>query len=367
MRVLFDGYWWFEGPPSGRMVLREIVQHWGRRFPEDELIVAVPDRELISNTNADASPLRLVGTKRRLHPLINVLELPRIAKRERADFVFAQNFAPPVGRSAVFVFDVLFQSNPDWFTRKERLYFSLIPKLMRRADVVFTCSGSEAERIQRFNTLPEPPLGFGLAVPTELRQSEPKKPPIGLSEGNFVLCVGRLNARKNLERTIRAALRSGNVNPQRPLVVIGENSGKVSDLNAEFCEAVSNRVVLFPGFASNEELRWLYENCSGFVCMSLDEGYGLPPLEALTFGARVVASDIQVFRENLNGYASYADPRNEDDIAQKIAELLMVEHSHESGASNASHPPSGFVEPEWGDIVDQMRDAVVARLYSPKT
>ena len=64
------------------------------------------------------------------------------------------------------------------------------------------------------------------------------------------------------------------------------------------------------------------ENCALFCFLSLGEGYGLPPVEAAYFGARVLVSDIPVFRENLGGAAEYVDPNDVSAISNAITDLL---------------------------------------------
>ena len=126
--------------------------------------------------------------------------------------MIAQNFTPVTGRSAVFIHDVLFQTNPEWFTPLERIYLAAIPHLARRACCVLTSSRSEAERISRSNPGLAPVQPVGLGVKRSLTDVRPTLPDAA-GDGPFLLMVGRLNVRKNLATALRAALLSGTVGP----------------------------------------------------------------------------------------------------------------------------------------------------------
>ena len=149
MNILVDGYWWAEGPMSNRMVLQEIVRRWATDYPNDQMILAVPRDAKGSASVPDG--VEVVSTRLRVHPAINFLELPVIARHKSADTILAFNFAANSTAGVVFLHDVLFQSNPEWFTAVERAYFSAMPLLARRARSVITTSQSERGRIRGLN------------------------------------------------------------------------------------------------------------------------------------------------------------------------------------------------------------------------
>ncbi len=320
MRILVDGFWWLEGPQSNRMVLVELMTHWVSLYPDDELILAV------RRTSTGASdPLihgvEIVPTRLRLHPAINAIELPIIARRRSVDVVLAFNFAAPSKRSVVFLHDVMFQSNPEWFTPLERVYFSVMPILARRAGSVIATSETERQRIATCNPHLGRVVGCGLAMSSSLEASAPVEPSLGLGINSFALCVGRLNVRKNLEITIRAMRRSGLLSRSFPLVVIGEPSGRIAN-TAEFADAVAEGELIMAPRLEEAELKWLFMNCALFLCMSLDEGFGLPVVEAASFGAPVLVSDIPVFRETLGSYGTFVDPTDADTIAAYARQMV---------------------------------------------
>lgn len=125
----------------------------------------------------------------------------------------------------------------------------------------------------------------------------------------YYLCVSSVLPNKNFAYIISLArLRS-----QDSFVVIGKKD-KVSDLFQDIPENV-----IFTGYVLDEELKYLYAHCKGFISPSLYEGFGVPPLEAMGFGCeKIYIADIEVYHEVYGASAIYFDPKNILDLHQKL-------------------------------------------------
>ena len=352
LKVVFDAYWWVNGPPSLRHVLREIVAAWHSNFPHDELTLVV-------RRGALASSAGFATVESRLWPqaLLATRAVPRVARSIGADLVLTHNFAARYseGVSAIYLHDVLFESHPEWFTAVERRYFALMTRWVRRADLVFTSSETEAERIRQ-HTNAQRVIAVGLGMSRELMATdEPEDLDPALYGMRFVLTVGRLNVRKNLGRVIRAALASSVVTIDRPLVIVGSANGKEEGLDVAAREAVATGRIRFTGFVSEARLRWYYRHTSLFVFLSLGEGFGMPPIEAAYFSATVLASDLPVFHETLGDSASFVDPTDEAAITAAIEAGVVAGESRD-----LDRRPRGSVAArhDWSETVAAMRAAV---------
>jgi glycosyltransferase involved in cell wall biosynthesis len=323
LRVMFDARWWVSGPISNRSVQRELILAWLESFDDDDVLLAVPAAQAAEASAEVGGRATVVPTRVSPHGVSVIAELPLLGRRHQADVLITHNFTPAAGRSATFVHDFLFLSNPEWFTAKERAYFALMPLSIRRAGTVFTSSASEARRVARYGRLSSEPVPVGLALGTA---SEAPSIPVQelASTSRFLLTVGRLNARKNLQMVISAALASGAVTPHSPLVVVGEKSGKAEDLLPEASAAVESGALRFLGRVSDGELNWLYEQTALFLFLTLDEGFGLPTIEALRAGAPQLVSDIPVFREILGENAAYVDPRDRERVTDAIGRAVAA-------------------------------------------
>ncbi len=76
--------------------------------------------------------------------------------------------------------------------------------------------------------------------------------------------------------------------------------------------------IIFLGYATDKELAQLYKNAALYVFPSLEEGFGLPPLEAMSYGVPVISSDKSCLSEILSNAVLYFDAENSEDMADKI-------------------------------------------------
>jgi glycosyltransferase involved in cell wall biosynthesis len=138
--------------------------------------------------------------------------------------------------------------------------------------------------------------------------------------GSYFLYVGNRKRHKNLVSVIKAFAKIA-PNSDIKFVIAGpkdeEGPDEIEKLVDQF--DLRNRVQFFVS-PSDETLASLYKNARFLVQPSLIEGFGLPPLEALSFGIPVLLSDIPIFREIYEDAATYFDPLSVDDIAEKLRE-----------------------------------------------
>lgn len=352
--VVFDAYWWVRGPTSLRHVLRGIVSEWVRQCPDDDLVIVVRRKHFAIALLGCPPGVTVVASRYWPQAFFARYGVAGVAKARKADLVLVHNFAYK-GRStsAVFLHDVLFVTNPEWFTRAERLYFALMLKWIRSADVVFTSSLSEAKRI-RTHTVAKTVVPIGIGLSEELLNVKNPRAFPGLVCESFILTVGRLNARKNLAVVIQAAVDSGAADASRPLVIVGEKSGRFEGLSDKVRAAVEEGSVILTGHIGVEQLSWLYANCELFVFLPLDEGFGMPPMEALHFQRRIVASDIPVMRENLGEFATFVNPWDADAAGSTILSALQSRDSIDLAALS-----SWLLDRSWGRTVRELRQAAV--------
>jgi len=362
MRVLFDAYWFIAGPPSQRHVLREMVSSWIAEFPGDEVGLVVRAKHLAEARAELDGDIAVFPSRAYPQALLASTHLSRIGRRWNADVVVAHNYTPRYRRgiSAVFLHDVLFLDNPEWFTKVERLYFGVMPWLAPRADIVFTSSATEADRIRR-RTRSRDVVPVGIGLSRELIESAPLDALDGdlahLRPQRYVLAVGRLNVRKNLARVISACLSTGALTPENPLVIVGSGDGRAEDHRPELRSAVDSGAVIFAGFVTDQKLRWLYENSSCMVFASLGEGFGMPPVEAAFFGTEIVVSDLPVFRETVGDTAFFVDPLSEESIGSGIRAAISA-----AQLRGGRRPVSDWVRRfNWKTSVGLMRSAVEAK------
>ena len=148
----------------------------------------------------------------------------------------------------------------------------------------------------------------------------------------FLLYAGRINARKNIPRLIeafavaRSRLESIPGYEQLRLIVIGDEIGRHPEVRRAVAHAHMENYVRFLGFVPAGTLRIFHEAARAFVFPSLYEGFGLPPLEAMTCGTPVVAARVTSLPEVTGDAARLVDPANVFDIARGITDVLTDEN-----------------------------------------
>ena len=140
--------------------------------------------------------------------------------------------------------------------------------------------------------------------------------------GDYILFVGSRKKHKNLSRLILVFNQVKNNFPNLKLVIAGKKDSKIDDIDLlrnklDLKEKIIE--VISPG---DEEIINLYKYAKAFIFPSLYEGFGLPPLEAMTIGTPVLASDIPVLKEVCNDGVYFFNPRNIADMARAIRKVL---------------------------------------------
>jgi glycosyltransferase involved in cell wall biosynthesis len=155
----------------------------------------------------------------------------------------------------------------------------------------------------------------------------------GLSRMPFVLYAGTLEPRKNLPTLIRAFALAAHEMRHDPvsLVLAGAAWGDHARELAEVAKRhdVADRVVM-TGYVGNNTLNALMSACEVFAYISYYEGFGLPPLEAMTCGAPVVVSNASSLPEVVGDAGIQVSPRDHDSLAHSICHLLSDSRERDS-------------------------------------
>jgi glycosyltransferase involved in cell wall biosynthesis len=189
----------------------------------------------------------------------------------------------------VVVHDATVLALPGNFSARFRAaYKFLIPRLCARSDLVVTVSEfSRGEIGARYgadvSTMPVCFEGGDHIQAVAADRGVIER--LGLGGRKFFLGVGVDSANKNI-KTVVAAFQKANL-PDAVLVLTGAKDTRVFG-ETEIAQGDNVRLV---GFISDGELRALYENALALVFPSFYEGFGLPPLEAMTCGCPVVISE----------------------------------------------------------------------------
>jgi len=139
----------------------------------------------------------------------------------------------------------------------------------------------------------------------------------------FILYLGTLEPRKNVETLVLACERLWSKRRSRPdLVLAGGVGWKSAGLLRRIARSAYRDKIHVVGYASREMALDLYRAAEVFAYPSLAEGFGLPPLEAMACGAPVVVSTADALVEVCGDAALYAPPRDTAELARQIETVL---------------------------------------------
>ncbi len=259
------------------------------------------------------------------------LELPRALRSDRPDVLHVQYVAPRRTRGVpvvASVHDISFERHPEWFTRREHAGFRiLIPRTARRAAIVLALSEfTRNELLAEYALDPErvvtAPPGVGPEFfPRPDAEVEEALSRLGIGRP-FVLAIGNVQPRKNLERVVRAFLAVVEAKEFDGRLVLAGQAGHRGGEILESALRLGRGAVSATGYLPTDDLARLLTACSAFVYPSLYEGYGLPVLEAMACGAPVVTSSTTSLPEAAGGAALLAPPSDENAIAIALKRVL---------------------------------------------
>jgi glycosyltransferase involved in cell wall biosynthesis len=145
----------------------------------------------------------------------------------------------------------------------------------------------------------------------------------------FIMYVGRAEPYKNNRGIIAAHQLLLKSNPELRLVIVGRKD-VLRQADMRWVEKHGYKNIDFLGFVEDAELAWLYQHCATYVFASFMEGFGLPGLEAMAYGAPVASSNATCLPEVLGEAALYFDPSKPTEIAAAITKIMSDNQLRES-------------------------------------
>ncbi len=339
MRIGIDGRLWSE-TGIGRYI-RNLVTNLQDIDEENEYVLFVKrsDVKKIRNDESDVQikdNWKLVLTDIRWHTFEEQIKLPHILKKEQLDLIHFPYFSVPIFNALPFIVtihDLIIHHFPTGeastltpMVYKAKLlgYKFVIQQAARKAKTIIAVSkATKQEIIDHLSVKKEKIAVIYEGVDRHVVNAHPK---IIISEPYF-LHVGNVYPHKNMER-LMIAFRQVFFNTPVKLVIVGKEDFFTKRLKDFVQKKQLDSHVIFTGEISDSELSSLYHHALALVLPSLMEGFGLPALEAMANDCLVVASDIPSLREICMDAAVYIDPKNPDDIAEKLQRVVAQSKSH---------------------------------------
>jgi len=255
----------------------------------------------------------------------------QFAREKKIELYHEPNFLSHrfAGPTVITAHDLSWIRFPDTHpSERVKLMNRLFPRSLENAAHIITdAEFIRQEIIAHFGVPPGRITAVPLAARSNFRPREADEcraglADLGLGYRSFILCAGTLEPRKNLDFVIRTyAAMPQEFRSRRPLVLVGMKGWLTSSLESVLQPLMASGEVRTLGFVSEDDLARLYASASMLVYPSLYEGFGLPPLEAMSSGTPVIVSDRSTLPEVVGPAGVLIDPADAAGLRDAICRL----------------------------------------------
>lgn len=283
------------------------------------------ERSLIEKfLNNHGNKINIINFDSPIYSIQEQLKLPLLTPK-KTDLFWAPHFNFPIlnsGKIIVTVHDVFHLAMKEFIPNRlkqfyPKIMFSLLPK---RASRIVCDSHFTAQELIKYTGINEDQIEvIHIGVHKNFFDGASNSSPY---EFPYLLYIGNVKPHKNISRLIQAFQKLKKEFPHH-LVIVGKKEGFLSE--DEIIKAMSTgekERIIFTGQIDDAKVKELYSHADALVFPSLYEGFGLPPLEAMARQCPAIISNIPPLREMCGDAAIYFNPRDVDDIYQKIKMVL---------------------------------------------
>lgn len=202
---------------------------------------------------------------------------------------------------------------------KKQIFRALLKRVARKSRHLITPSEFTKQDLVHFSGIPASKVTVTLEGADTVEATP--FPVAELENTPFIMYVGRAEPYKNNRRLIQAHQQLLKKHPKMRLAIVG-----VKDIlrqeDMKWVKKNDYKNVDFLGFVSDAQLAWLYKNTKAYVFPSEMEGFGLPGLEAMSYGAPVASSNATSLPEIYKDGAHYFDPFSVESMTTAINDII---------------------------------------------
>lgn len=300
------------------------------------LVLAQSDEKAVMQYAGNALRVRVLKVPAKLFRnraallLFEQIVLPLLLMYFSVDVVHSLHYTFPLispCARVVTLHDMTFSLFPELHTRGRRLLFPFfIRQALQRAECpVFVSVATQIDAERLFGQSRHPGHVTPLGV-SHVRQHAPEAADqavlaeLGVQEP-YVLFVGTLEPRKNIGRIVKAFEKFVPKHSEYSLVLVGKLGWHTEEIVTAIQAAQTCHAVQHLGFVTEEQKAALLLRCAMLIYPSLYEGFGLPVLEAMAYGAPVITSDRSSMPEVAGDAGLLVNPESVEEIVVAMEQI----------------------------------------------
>lgn len=302
MKVIVNGRFLLHKVTGVERYAHEILTELDKLVCPGEVVLAVPpDVEDIP----DYRNIKIERVGKLKNRLWEHVSLPRFVRKNHGIVLNLCNTAPLFKPGIVTIHDMKVKAHPEFFSSKFRWWYEILFRNETvRAKKIITVSEFSKDEIKKYYHVDDSKIAVipnGWQHYEHVEYDENALDKYGLENGQYFFAMGSMEPNKNFKWIAETAKKY----PGKTFAVAGAINSKV------FSEGLGvacppNMKLL--GFVTDEEAKTLMKDSEAFLFPSIYEGFGIPPLEALSAGCRrILVSDVPVMHEIFGDSATYLD------------------------------------------------------------
>ena len=254
------------------------------------------------------------------------LIFPFIIKKLKPDTLFCPSVAVPLlSFSGAKIITTIHDLIPFVFKEKysffQRQYFNYISLLSaKKSDIILTVSENSKKDIMKFLKIKESKIKV---LYNFLTEDSSLKSVSDDKRGNFFITVSTVQPGKNLERLFEAFSEFSKIHPDYELIVIGGKGWKSDPIYKKVESLEIKNKIKFIGYVDDAQLSMYYKKAKALIYVSIYEGFGIPPLEALSYNCPVVVSNTSSLPEVVGKAGILIDPYDTVSILYGMKTALL--------------------------------------------
>lgn len=327
----------------GRYV-KELIENLEKTDLENEYLIFL-NQQGFEEYQPQNKNFRKISVNIREYSILEQILWPRILAGYKLDYVHFPHFNVPLFYSRPFVVTIHdlihWQHSKEASTKncilanfKKLIFRIVVRSAVNRAKKIFVVSETiKKELLNEFKISPDKVVVTyeGAHNMGDLLKNPGENNILNRIKSPYLFYVGNAYPHKNLYFLAKSFLSATSQLPEDLyLVLAGRKDYFYEQLEQKIKDLPNNEKIYLLGEVTDRELSLLYQNALVYVFPSLAEGFGLPGLEAMANNLPVLASEISPLPEVYGEAALYFNPKNENDLAEKIIKIYKDQKLRES-------------------------------------